>query len=87
MIMRMLLLTMLLILTSCSYVHTSVKYQDRDKHYLDAQTIPPLKIPPGVTSNAITSYYPVSDHDYPATTKNISLVPPGLTGEQGAGSR
>lgn len=50
----------------------------RQKDYLEAKSIPPLKIPPGTSSSAFRNDYPVSDHDFPGN-KDMSLIPPGLS--------
>lgn len=65
-------------LVGCAY-HPSF-LQNRDTEYLTAQSIPPLRIPPGIASEAFRSYYPVAHRQYPETAKNVSLVPPGLNG-------
>ena len=75
-----LLITLFVILnvTSCSYF-TKSSTQSQDNDYLTARSVPPLRIPPGVSSRAFETYYPVSDRQYPASSKTISLIPPGLT--------
>jgi len=52
--------------------------QSRDKEYLSAKSIPPLRIPPGIASSTFHTLYPVSDRYYPESAKDVSLVPPGL---------
>ena len=52
--------------------------QNRNKEYLTAKSIPPLKIPPGVASDHFESYYPVPDRTYANKTKTVSIVPTGL---------
>ncbi|VVC76307.1 Outer membrane protein assembly factor BamC [Aquicella siphonis] len=69
-----------LALTGCSYFSKSSISQNRDKTYLSAKSIPPLKIPPGIASSAFQSAYPVSDRQYPLSAEDISVVPPGLNG-------
>lgn len=61
-------------LTSCS----NAVVQNRDKHYLTAHSVPPLKIPPGIASSAFHTEYPVSDRQYSEEAKEVSIVPPGL---------
>jgi uncharacterized lipoprotein len=66
-------------LTGCSYLqgnHSVV--QNRDKDYLKANSIPPLKIPPGFSSSTITAHYPVSDRNYLGSNTPVDLVPPEL---------
>ena len=79
--LRLLILMMLLLnLWGCAYLNGSEKsfIQDRDKDYLKAQTIPPLKIPPGMSSDKIETLYPVSEKQYPVVSEKPSLVPPEL---------
>ncbi len=52
--------------------------QNRDKSYLTAKTIPPLRIPPGISSDTLQNMYPIADKNYPEESKKVSLVPPGL---------
>lgn len=72
------LMTLGLVLTSCSYVRKPAFIQNRDTHYLSARSIAPLRIPPGVPSDGFENKYPVPDRAYPARQKNMSIVPPGL---------
>ena len=65
-------------LTGCSYLPHPSFVQNRDKAYLQARSIPPLKIPPGISSTKIDTYYPVSDQTYPTSMTDVSLLPPGL---------
>lgn len=65
-------------LISCTYIHKPAFIQNRDTHYLTARSIPPLRMPPGISSYAFQSYYPVSDRYDPESAKSVSLVPPGL---------
>jgi uncharacterized lipoprotein len=67
-----------LMLVGCSYITTPSVIKNRDKHYLTARSIPPLKIPPGISSSAFENAYPVSDRYYPENAKYVSLTPPGL---------
>ncbi len=73
------LLLLSLVLTSCAsmYGKTGV-IQNRGTDYLKARSIPPLKIPPGLSSSSIQEAYPIPDRYYPESDKEISLVPPGL---------
>ena len=67
-----------LCLSSCSYFSTASKMQAQDKNYLSARSIPPLKIPPGVSSNSFENEYPVSNRTYPLSELRIEPIPPGL---------
>lgn len=65
-------------LMSCSYITPPKVIQSRDDHYLTARSVPPLKVPPGISSDAFHNSYPVSDHVYPEASKRVNIVPPGL---------
>jgi uncharacterized lipoprotein len=67
-----------LVLTSCSYFSKQTILSNRDKQYLSAKSIPPLRMPPGVSSSAFHNDYPVSNRYYPEAEKKVSIVPPGL---------
>lgn len=69
-----LILLLVIFLGGCSYV----SFNTQSKQYLSAKSIPPLKMPPGTSSNAFHSYYPVSSKQYPLSVEDVSLVPPGL---------
>lgn len=66
------------LLMSCAYLSKQTVIQNRDKTYLSATSIPPLKIPPGISSDAFESYYPVSNREYPKASQNVSILPPGI---------
>ena len=66
-----------LILMSCTISPPSV-IQNRDAVYMTAKNTPPIRIPPGLTTNEFHNYYPISDRTYPDSTKQVSLIPPGL---------
>jgi len=69
----------ILLNTGCAYINGGKKIvSNRDTDYLSATSVPPLKIPPGLSSDTIQAHYPVPDHDYPANTLKPSLIPPGL---------
>lgn len=74
---RLLLLLLPISLTGCTYIPKSSVFANRENAYLAAKSIPPLKIPPGLSSSAFHNYYPVSDRDYPGY-KNVNIIPPGL---------
>lgn len=63
-------------LTACA--SRSEPFTGRDKQYLAATSIQPLRVPPGISSTAFHSEYPVSDHYYPEKIKEVTLIPPGL---------
>lgn len=76
-IMRLVVVLLFVTLTGCSYFSNLSFLHSNDRTYLTAQSIPPLKIPPGMSSNAFQSYYPVSYREYPGN-KDVSLKPAGL---------
>lgn len=66
-------------LLGCSHVYGDrgvLKNHERD--YLKAQSIPPMRIPPGLSSSNIQTIYPVPEKQYPANQVSIGLIPPGL---------
>jgi uncharacterized lipoprotein len=67
-------------LAGCSYISSpSSLIQNRDKAYLKAKSIPPLRIPPGIGSSAFQNSYPVSSRQYAPVETSISTIPPGLS--------
>ena len=66
-------------LVGCTYM-TSAKnvFNAHDKDYLSAQSVPPLKIPPGIGSSAFQNLYPIPERHYSAASERVSVVPPGL---------
>lgn len=79
-VFRFLILSSTLILMSCSTLSpiATSPFKNRDRDYLTAKTIPPLIIPPGLSSEDFQTYYPVSNRQYPKQTEDVSLMPPGL---------
>ena len=65
-------------LIGCSYLSKSSFSQNRDKTYLYAKSIPPLKISPGIASSSFHAAYPVSYQTYPIAAEDVSVEPPGL---------
>lgn len=63
-------------LVSCSWI--SSPFKNRDTEYLKARSIPPLRLPPGISSHSFHSSYPVSSTTYPRAVEDVSLMPPGL---------
>jgi uncharacterized lipoprotein len=78
----LLLLISSLFVTGCSSFSKPNFIQKRSKMYLSARSIPPLKIPPGISSTAFHQTYPVSDQHYPESAMDISLVPSGLNAQK-----
>lgn len=74
------LITRLILLGCCGVflLGCSNVIQSRDKEYLAAKSIPPLRIPPGISSSAFQTTYPVSDRSYPRNMTDVNMVPPGL---------
>ncbi len=75
---RMMVILLPVSLMGCAYISKSSVIQNRDKQYLAAKSIPPLRIPPGLASSAFKNSFPVSDRQYPESAKTVSDVPPGL---------
>lgn len=77
---KLLCVLLLTVLTGCSYIYGGDNsfIQNRDTDYLKAKSIPPLRIPPGLSSSTIQAHYPVSDQYYPNSTQKINLTPPEL---------
>jgi uncharacterized lipoprotein len=68
------------LLTSCSYIYGDQGViHNRSTEYTKATSIPPLKIPPGLSSSTMEDHYPVSDVDYPSSKTPINLTPPELS--------
>lgn len=65
-------------LSGCVYLPRPAFIQNRDTHYLSATSIPPLKIPPGISSHAFHNFYPIPTRVYPDSAKSVSLIPPEL---------
>jgi uncharacterized lipoprotein len=66
-------ITLFLCLAACqTYI------QDKDKLYLNAKSIPPLNIPPGLSSYEMHNYYPISDRYQNQVINKPSIIPPGL---------
>jgi uncharacterized lipoprotein len=59
-ITRSTLCLLALSLAGCSYFSSASNSHTRDKSYLTSRSIPPLRIPPGVSSSQIHNEYPVS---------------------------
>lgn len=73
-IQNVLTILLLSLLTACSYTHIG----NRDNAYLTAQSIPPLQIPPGLSSDSISEDYPVADRSYSHAPVKPNLIPPEL---------
>jgi uncharacterized lipoprotein len=67
------------LLAGCSYIYGDQGFiHNRSVEYTKAQSIPPLKIPPGLSSSSMEAHYPVSDADYPNSKTPVNLIPPEL---------
>lgn len=75
-IVRLLVISAMISLTACA--SRSEPFTGRDKQYLSATSVQPLRTPPGISSSAFHNEYPISDHYYPEKVKEASLIPPGL---------
>lgn len=67
-----------LFLSGCAYFSHSPVMQGRDKHYLNAHSIPPVRVLPGMTTTSFRNDYPIPDRNYPESEKIVSVIPPGL---------
>jgi uncharacterized lipoprotein len=65
-------------LTGCSNFTSSYFVRNHDKTYLQARSIRPIQVPPGLSSKAINTTYPIPERSYPPGSADVSLVPPGL---------
>lgn len=74
----LLMVNLTMLLCSCSYF-SEPSFGDQSKKYLDARSIPPLKIPPGLSSDAFQSKYPASNYYNYKAAAAVTTVPPGLT--------
>lgn len=77
-VLRTLICLLPVTLMGCSYLSKSSFSQNKDKSYLSAQSIPPLRIPPGIATSSFHATYPVSYRTYPLAAKDVSVEPPGL---------
>lgn len=75
---RFIVLLLPVALMGCSYLSSQTILQNRNREYLHAASVPPLRIPPGVASSQLHSSYTVSNVQYSEAAKDVSLVPPGL---------
>jgi uncharacterized lipoprotein len=78
--LRLLICLLPIALAGCSYINKTTFSQNKDKSYLNAQSIPPLRVPPGIASSSFHADYPVSDRIYTRRVEDVSLTPPGLNG-------
>jgi uncharacterized lipoprotein len=70
---------LLTVITACSHLygdHGVIKNRDTD--YLKAQSIQPIKIPAGYSSDSMESLYPVSDKQFSTSQMKANLTPPEL---------
>lgn len=78
-IKKFILIVSVLALASCAHLYGEKgAIKNRDTEYLKAQSIPPLKIPPGYSSSTFQTYYPVSEKSYRVEAEKVSVIPPGL---------
>lgn len=74
---QLLVLIIGIALCGCSVMPKKTLFKNREKDYLQAQSIPPLRIPPGVSSVKMHNKYPISDHHF-GGNEEVSLLPPGI---------
>jgi len=76
---NIILTTIMLALSGCSYLYGEQGViKNRDSDYLTAQSLPPLQIPPGLSSSTIQAHYPIADRNYTHSQRKIDLTPPEL---------
>jgi len=78
-IFKLLVICGLVSLAACT---RSEPFTGRDKQYLAARSVQPLRVPPDISTSAFHNEYPVSDHYYPDKVLEVSLIPPGLYNNQ-----
>ncbi len=66
-----------LLLASCAHIEPAA-FKNRNRLYLQAQSIPPLSIPIGLSSSSFDESYPVPERTYPPGSADVSLLPPDL---------
>lgn len=75
-------LASLLVVCSCSHVYgENGVIKDRETDYLKAESIPPLKLPPGYAGHSLEEHYPVPMKNYPSADKRIDVAPPELNND------
>jgi uncharacterized lipoprotein len=78
MIKSLLICTLAILLAGCHFIYGDQGIiRNRSTEYTKATSIPPLKIPPGLSSSQIEDHYPVSDA-YPYSKVPVNLIPPEL---------
>lgn len=75
---KIFILFLVCLIAGCSAYRNQRFITSRDKDYLTAQSIPPLRIPPGIASSTITNEYPIPDRNYSECSKVVDLTPPEL---------
>jgi uncharacterized lipoprotein len=77
-VVKSLVIILPFMLISCSYLSKATFSQNKDKSYMAAKSIPPLNVPPGLSSDGFNNKYPVSGKQYPTSVQDVSIYPPGL---------
>lgn len=77
-VLRLFVLLLPIMLMGCAYLSSQNILQNRNRQYLHATSVPPLRIPPGIATSQFHNSYPVSNIQYPESAKDVSIVPPGL---------
>lgn len=65
-------------LTGCAWITSTAFPKDKEKPQLHARSVPPLKIPPGLSSDQFHAKYPIADTQYALNSADASVLPPGL---------
>ena len=66
-------------LTTCGYMSKErALLHNRAKEYRQhTQSVPALKIPPGMSADKLKNSYPIPDVNEQGMNRQISLIPPG----------
>lgn len=77
---KIMIVSLLSALSGCTYIYGDKGViKNRDTDYMAAKSVPPLIIPPGLSSSTIQEHYPVSYRNYPGSTNKVNLTPPELS--------
>ena len=77
---KILLVSLLVLnITACSHIYGEQGLlKNRQYEYMKARSIPPMRVPPGYSSEQIQANYPISTESYSLEAARIDLSPPGL---------
>lgn len=76
---KMIALCFCILVTGCSHVYGDKGVvKNRDADYLKARSIPPLKIPAGLSTKTFETHYPAPQNNDAQNLKDVNLTPPGI---------